>query len=133
MSSGKTEYSTYLNITYGPPQGSCLGPLIFLIFTNDLYRNLVYSSAILFADDTTLYKTHRNLTYLKWCLEDDLNTLSDWFAANKLTLNLDKTVCILFQKNNQNKEMELKIKGLTIPNQKETKFLGMWLDQSLNW
>ena len=132
-SSGKTEYSTYLNITYGTPQGSCLGPLIFLIFTNDLYRNLVYSSAILFADDTTLYKTHRNLTYLKWCLEDDLNTLSDWFAANKLTLNLDKTVCILFQKNNQNKEMELKIKDLTIPNQKETKFLGMWLDQSLNW
>ena len=64
---------------------------------------------------------------------DDLNTLSDWFAANKLTLNLDKTVCILFQKNNQNKEMELKIKDLTIPNQKETKFLGMWLDQSLNW
>ena len=62
-----------------------------------------------------------------------LNTLSDWFAANKLTLNLDKTVCILFQKNNQNKEMELKIKDLTIPNQKETKFLGMWLDQSLNW
>ena len=105
-SSGKTEYSKYLNITYGTPQGSCLGPLIFLIFTNDLYRNLVYSSAILFADDTTLYKTHRNLTYLKWCLEDDLNTLSDWFTANKLTLNLDKTVCILFQKNNQNKEIE---------------------------
>ena len=68
-SSGKTEYSTYMNITYGTPQGSCLGPLIFLFFTNELYRNLVYSSAILFADDTTLYKTHRNLTYLKWCLD----------------------------------------------------------------
>ena len=132
-SSGKTEYSDYREVSYGTPQGSCLGPLIFLIFTNDLHRHLVYSSSILFADDTTVYKTHRNLVYLKWCLEDDLNTLSDWFAANKLTLNLDKTVCMLFQKNNMNKEIILKVKDMTIKNQTETKFLGMWLDQSLSW
>ena len=113
-SSGKTEYSDYMKVTYGTPQGSCLGPLIFLIFTNDLHRHLVYSSSILFADDTTLYKTHRNLVYLKWCLEDDLCTLSDWFAANKLTLNLDKTVCMLFHKNNKTSEIELKIKDMTI-------------------
>ena len=73
-SSGKLEYSNYMNLSYGTPQGSCLGPLIFWIFTNDLHRHLVYSSAILFADDITLHKTHRNLTYLKWCLEDDLST-----------------------------------------------------------
>ena len=132
-SSGKTEYSNYMKVSYGTPQGSCLGPLIFLIFTNDLHRHLVYSSSKLFADDTTLYKTHRNLVYLKWCLEDDLCTLSDWFAANKLTLNLDKTVYILFQKNNKNKEIDLKVKDMIIVNQTETKFLGMWLDQSLNW
>ena len=132
-SSGKTEYSNYMKVSYGTPQGSCLGPLIFLIFTNDLHRHLVYSSSILFADDTTLYKTHRNLVYLKWSLEDDLCTLSDWFAANKLTLNLDKTVCMLFQKNNKNSEIELKVKDMIIANQKETKFLGMWLDQSLSW
>ena len=86
-----------------------------------------------FADDTTIHKTHRNLTYLKWCLEDDLSTLSDWFAANKLTLNLGKTVCVLFQKNNNKKEIELKVKDMLIPSQSETKFLGMWLDQSLSW
>ena len=115
-SSGKTEYSKHMNVSYGAPQGSCLGPLIFLIFTNDLHRYLVYSSAILFADDTTLHKTHRNLTYLKWYLEDDLCTLSDWFATNKLTLNLDKTVCILFQKDNNKKTVHLKIKDMIIPN-----------------
>ena len=59
--------------------------------------------------------------------------MSDWFAANKLTLNLDKTVCILFQKNNKNREIDLKVKDMIIVNQTETKFLGMWLDQSLNW
>ena len=132
-SSGRTEYSDYMTVTYGTPQGSCLGPLIFLIFTNDLHRHLVYSSAILFADDTTLHKTHRNLTYLKWCLEDDLNTLSDWFATNKLTLNLDKTVCMLFQKDNNKKEVELTVRNMIIPSRPETKFLGMWLDQSLTW
>ena len=131
-SSGKLEYSNYMNVSYGTPQGSCLGPLNFLIFTNDLHRHMVYSSAILFADDTTLHKTHRNLTYLKWCLEDDLSTLSDWFAANKLTLNLGKTVCVLFRKSNNKKEIELKVKDMLIPSQSETKFLGMWLDQSLS-
>ena len=70
---------------------------------------------------------------MKWCLEDDLSTLSDWFAANKLTLNLGKTVCVLFQKNNNKKEIELKVKDMLIPSQSETKFLGMWLDQSLSW
>ena len=132
-SSGKLEYSNYINVSYGTPQGSCWGPLIFLIFTNDLHRHLVYSSAILFADDTTLHKIHRNLTYLKWCLEDDLSTLRDWFAANKLTLNLDKTVCVLFKKNNNKKEIELKVRDMLIPNQSETKFLGVWLDQSSSW
>ena len=132
-SSGRIEYSNYMTVTYGTPQGSCLGPLIFLIFTNDLYRHLVYASAILFADNTTLHKTHRNLTYLQWCLEDDLNTLSDWFAANKLTLNLEKTVCMLFQKENQKKEVMLKVRNMIIPSRPETKFLGMWLDQSLTW
>ena len=132
-SSGKLEYSNYMDVKYGTPQGSCLGPLTFLVFTNDLHRHLVYSSAILFADDTTLHKTHWNLNYLKWCIEDDLCTLSDWFAANKLTLNLDKTVCILFQKNNNKTQIDLKIKDILISSQKETKFLGIWLDQYLNW
>ena len=132
-SSGKTEYSDYMKVSYGTPQGSCLGPLIFLIFTNDLYRHLVYTSAILFADDTTVHKTHRNLTYLQWCMEDDLSTLSDWFAANKLTLNLEKTVCMLFQKENQKKEITLKVNNMTIPCKPEIRFLGMWLDQSLTW
>ena len=69
---GKIEYSDYQKIEFGTPQGSCLGPLIFLIFTNDLYQHVKHSSTILYADDTTLHKTHRNLEYLKTCLEYDL-------------------------------------------------------------
>ena len=132
-SSGKIEYSEYKTVTYGTPQGSCLGPLIFIIFTNDLYRQIAHSSSLLFADDTTLYKSHRNLRYLTWCLEDDLRKLVDWFSSNKLTLNIEKTVCILFQKTGQTKTIELEIGNQTVSNTSETRFLGMLLDENMNW
>ena len=132
-SSGKTEYSEYQTVNYGTPQGSCLGPLIFLLFTNDLYSHLNHCASILFADDTTLYKVHRNLTYLKWCLQDDMNTLVDWFKANKLTLNVEKTICLLFQPNGSNKTLEVEINGTFIKSTETTKFLGMWLDIHLSW
>ena len=132
-SSGKLEYSEYKSVTFGTPQGSCLGPLIFIIFTNDLYRQIEHSSTILFADDTTLYKSHRNLKYLTWCIEDDLRKLADWFTSNKLTLNIEKTVCILFQKPGQSENIKLEVGNQTIFNTPETRFLGMLLDEHMNW
>ena len=132
-SSGRIEHSEYQTVNYGTPQGSCLGPLIFLIFTNDLNQHLHHCSSILFADDTTLYKTHRNLNYLEWCLQDDMQTLTDWFKANKLTLNLDKTVCILFQQKGSDKAFKIQIDTVKIRTSNEIKFLGMWLDSHLNW
>ena len=132
-SSGKLEYSDYQIVNYGTPQGSCLGPLIFLIFTNDLNQHLNHCASVLFTDDTTLYKTHRNLNYLKWCIQDDMQTLSDWFKANKLTLNLEKTISRLFQQSSSCKELEITIDTVTIRTSKETKFLGMWLDHHLTW
>ena len=132
-STGKMEYSEYQNITYGTPQGSCLGPLIFIIFINDLHKQLQHSKSLLFADDTTLYKSHRNLNYLTWCIEEDMNKLSEWFRTNKLTLNLDKTVCILFQKSHETKQIEINIGSQKIKNTTETKFLGIWIDEQLKW
>ena len=131
-STGKVEYSDYETITYGTPQGFCLGPLIYLIFTNDMAIHLENCNSIMFADDTTLYQTHRSLKYLKWCLQEDLKTLIDWFMANKLTLNLDKTACVLFKKNGDKSEINLNIGNSYIASVKETKFLGMWLDCHLN-
>ena len=96
---GNTHYSSYYNMEIGTPQGLCLGPLIFLIFCNDLHFNLEFCSAILFADDTTLYKSHKNLEYLKWCIIHDMTLLCDWFKANHLSLNGTKSVGMLFRKN----------------------------------
>ena len=128
-----TQYSNLYDVEYGAPQGSCLGPLLFLIFTNDLHLNLDYCSSILFADDTTLYKSHRNVTYLKWCAEQDLIILSDWFKANKLTLNLEKTVYIFFGSNKNVKKPSLEINKLVPRPSENAKFLGMWIDENLNW
>ena len=132
-STGKVKYSDYETVNYGTPQGSCLGPLIYLIFTNDMAIHLENCNSIMFADDTTLYHTHKSLSYLKWCLQEDLKSLIDWFRANKLTLNYDKTACVLFKKNGDKSEISLNIGNIYITSVKEMKFLGLWLDCHLNW
>ena len=66
------------------------------IKTNEGFEN---ADGILFADDTTLYKMGKNENFTRWCIEHDLEILTDWFKANKLTLNLNKTVAMKFGKN----------------------------------
>ena len=125
-------YSSSYDVDYGTPQGSCLGPLLVLIFTNDLYRNLENCSAILFADDTTVYKGHRNKNYLRWCIETDLMKLTNWFRANKLTVNINKMVFMCF--GNKNGKLEyIDICGERIKHSAYTKFLGLLIDENLNW
>ena len=87
---------------------------------------------ILFADDTTVYKGHRNLNYLKWCLESDLAKLVDWFKANKLTLNVDKTVYILFSSKDTKEIDNIVINNKKIQESESTKFLGLCVDKELN-
>ena len=128
----RIEYSQTFPITYGTPQGSCLGPLLFLIFCNDVHMHLQHTSCILFADDTTLYFTHRNMNYLKWCIQEDLNMLADWFRANKLTLNMSKTVYMIFN-DKKHSNITLVIGDEKLPYVTSTKFLGIWLDSDLSW
>ena len=77
---GATEQQTVskeFDVTYGVPQGSILGPLLFLIFCNDLAQNLETCKGILFADDTTIYKKHSNINYLMWSMSEELKRLMD--------------------------------------------------------
>ena len=131
---GTISYSVWKSLEYGAPQGSCLGPLIFLIFTNDLYRHLQFTGCILFADDMMLYMTHNNQKYLEWCLEHDLSMLADWFKANKLTLNVAKSVCMNFSHSSlQGAPLHINIDCITLPVATSFKFLGVWLDNKLTW
>ena len=134
MFDGHDEYSENYPVDFGAPQGSVLGPLLFLIFTNNLYMHLENCGCILFADDTTIYMSHNNLTYINHCLENDLSIAYNWFKANLLTLNPNKTVAMCFiNKNLIGKIISIKLADAALPFVKDTKFLGIWLDENLNW
>ena len=128
---GVTSSSSY-DVEYGTPQGSCFGPLLFLMFTNDLFTNLDHCNAILFADDTTIYKGHRNKNYLRWCIESDLEKITDWFKANKLTVNIEKTVFMSYGPRGD-RLPNIEIGGNVLKHRKYTKFLGILLDENLSW
>ena len=92
----KTTYSDVFDISFGTAQGSCLDPLLFLHFCNDIHLLPLYSQLILFADDTTLFNSHRSKIYLEYMLNRDMEMLLDRFRANQLSINLDKTVMMHF-------------------------------------
>ena len=95
-SSAKTTYSDSYPITYGTAQGSCLGPLLFILFCNDIHLLPLYGNLILFVDDTNLLNSHANKNFLNYSVTHDMELLMDWFDANKLSLNLMKTVIMKF-------------------------------------
>ena len=111
--------SDVFNIDYGAVQGSCLGPLLFIIFVNDLHLLPLYSKLILFADDTTIFNSHKTNRYLEYMINTDLHLLQSWFNANKLSLNVGKTVAMKFWEDGSN--FHVKMNEWQIPLVKNTK------------
>ena len=129
-------HSGYKDITVGVPQGSILGPLLFLIYINDLPGSLKELTPVMFADDTNLVIRGDNLQNMVNILNTDLETLSDFFKANQLKLNAEKTKMVCFRK--KNKEFDgndhaVSLAGTTIPFEKNALFLGVTLDEHLTW
>ena len=98
--------SARFNITYGTTQGSCLGPLLFIVFINYIHLLPLYSKLILFADDTTIFNSHISARYLQYTLEHDLQLMATWFSVNKLSLNVGKTVAMKFWNGDKNSNLE---------------------------
>ena len=92
-----TSYSSPSNLICGVPQGSILGPLLFLLYINDLPQAIV-SDSLLYADDTCIVFQHKNVTEIEKQLLRDFSSLCDWFVDNKLSVHFsqDKTKSILF-------------------------------------
>ena len=127
--------SENVEMNYGVPQGSVLGPLLFLIYINDLHCAFKYSSTIHFADDTTLLINNKSLKQLQKHLNYDLRFLRNWLSANKISLNASKTELLLFHHIRKEIDYDLKIKlnGKKLIPAKYVKYLGIIIDSRLNW
>ena len=127
--------SKFSKISCGVPQGSILGPLLFLIYVNDMSQ-AVECDLCLYADDTWLVLQHKNVTEIKKHLTKDFSNSCDWFVDNKLSIHFgeDKTKSILFSSKTNLKlveELNIRYKDIKIKQHKHANYLGCVLDESM--
>ena len=122
--------TAFENITCGVPQGTIFGPLLFLIYVNDLPNVSKLLHPIMFADDTNLS--------LSFFFNNELSKIRQWFIANRLSLNAKKTKYTFSHKNSAKDNIPLKLPDLKIANKIiertfSIKFLGIMLVENITW
>ena len=133
-----TERTSLYSIDVGVPQGSSLGPLLFLIYINDLPQAVQNSTVSMYADDTSLCYQSSDINELNEAINNDLKQLDSWLQGNKLSLNVAKTNSMLVftkQQHNilksRNEDLDLKIRDNEVEIIQKTKYLGVQIDNSL--
>lgn len=119
----------------GVPQGSTLGPLLFLLYINDLPNALSDVTPIIFADDTSLFMGGTDVNAMVENFNSQLSRVHVWLRANRLNLNLTKTHSMLFSLNSQihSGPLHLTVDGALVERVSSTKYLGVLIDDHLTW
>lgn len=127
--------SAYLPVLHGIPQGSVIGPLLFNLYTNDIYNFISDILVFMYADDTTLFITSDSLQETKNISNVAINRLYEWFCSNKLSLNENKTNLLLFHtpQRRQNIQCDIHIGNKFIEQQSTAKFLGLIVQDNMLW
>ena len=117
-------------LKYGATQGSILGPLLFLLYVNDLPQLLSDASSYLYADDTSIYYQHEAVKKTEDVLTEEFSSLCQWFIGNKLSIHFeeDKTKSILSSKTRGLREIKISFVGHSIKQHKTVEYLGYQLD-----
>lgn len=132
----------YLNGTHidtrtsrkGLPQGSILSPLLFNIYIHKILNHIGGNCSILqFADDIVIYCKNADKLIIKKNLTDSINTLKEWLTSINLNISAEKTKLIIFSRKRKAQKFNIDIEGKTITPTKEAKFLGLMMDNKLNW
>lgn len=121
------------SVKIGVPQGTVLGPLLFLIYINDIFS--VCDDIFAFADDTVVISYHNNWELCQNNMNQKLNNMSTWFALNKLTINANKSEVITFgcHADSLPNRTEVYISNVLLRRTKNVRYLGVYLDQNLKW
>lgn len=130
--------SSYENVKCGVPQGSILGPLLFILYMNDICTTSNKLSFILFADDTTVFHSNSNIKDLCKIMNEELKEVVNWFKCNKLSLNAAKTNFMIIgtphqTQNINDSDTNIFLDGCKLIKVCNAKFLGIILDENLTW
>ena len=126
------------NLSLGVPQGSILGPLLFLIYIDDIVKVIRNGKVIMYADDTTLHVSGTSLHDIQLKLQEDLNEISKWIKDNRLQLNVDKTKLMIIGSKQRlrscrDEPIYIEYEGKPIERCISTKCLGIIIDENLLW
>ena len=134
----KDTISSKLPVNIGVPQGSILGPLLFLIFINDMSKVIKHGKISMYADDTTLYVNDNDVNVISKKLTEDIHEITAWLRINKLFLNTEKTNIMLVGSSSRlrrvhDDEFTVIVNGLKLNRVKKAKCLGVVIDDELLW
>ncbi len=134
----KGHMSSEESIACGVPQGSILGPLLFLLFVNDLHLHITKCDVNLYADDTNIYAIGKTVAEIQANLTEDMSVLSQWCVDNSLNINFVKTMCMLISTSQKRTHLDdttlhVNVNNVEIPMCTSQKLLGVYVNEVFDW